>query len=94
MQFMQFSAIFVLPVFLVEFVALCGTYLEGWDWGCCDSIPLLGCKQTFFCSHESCSVMVMFERHEMTFLVLSRKSFRTPDVGGAGGGGIVGHWGL
>ena len=25
-----------------------GTPLEGWDWGCCDSFPPLGCRHTCF----------------------------------------------
>ena len=48
MQFMHFSAIFAMLAVLATSVTLCGTHSEGCEWGCCDSIYLLGYRRTFF----------------------------------------------
>ena len=39
-------AIFVMLVFLAALVTLWYP-LEGWDWGCWDSISMLACRKTF-----------------------------------------------
>ena len=43
MQFMHFSAIFAMLAVLATLVTPC-------EWGCCDSVCLLGYGRTFFCS--------------------------------------------
>ena len=41
-------------------------HLEGWQWGCCDNIPMLGCKLTYFATsprswYESCEIAISNE---------------------------------
>ena len=44
---MQFSAIFAILAVLATSVTR-ATHSEGCEWGCCDSICLLGYERTFF----------------------------------------------
>ena len=44
-QFMRFSAIFAMLVVLATSVTACS---EGCEWGCCDSICLLGYERMVF----------------------------------------------
>ena len=46
MWFMQFSAIFIMLGFLAALVT-CGIPLEGWEWGCYCSMPVLGSQRAF-----------------------------------------------
>ena len=50
MQFMHFSAIFAMLAVLATWVTPCypATHSEGCEWGCCDSICLLGYERMFF----------------------------------------------
>ena len=50
MQFMHLLAIFAMLALLATSVTLCTvcTHSEGCEWGCCDSIGLLGYGRTFF----------------------------------------------
>ena len=47
MQFMHFLAMFAMLAVWASSVTR-GTHSEGCEWGCCDSICLLGYKRTFF----------------------------------------------
>ena len=52
MLLMHFSAIFGMLAVLATSVTR-GTHSEGCEWGCCDSIYLLGYERTFF---AACSI--------------------------------------
>ena len=47
LQFMHFLAIFAMLAVLATLVTR-GTHFEGCEWGCCDSICLLGYGRAFF----------------------------------------------
>ena len=51
MQFMHFLAIFGMLAVSATSVT-CGTHSEGCEWGCCDSICLLGYERTFFAAYS------------------------------------------